>query len=117
MAEKRQVKFKALGDERHIPTSQDMGTLIMEETVDDIHLFKRLARTYVIEGADRTAICSQNAQVCSFIPNCPLQKSMPPPPGRFRCREIPSIPDVAPLSRLVGRLHSSSPTQAASASF
>lgn len=60
------MKVKALGDERHVPASQDMGTLIMEDAVQDVEVFKQLAQRYVIEGSDRTAICSQNAQVRPF---------------------------------------------------
>lgn len=72
IAEKLQMKPKALGDERHVPTSQDMGTLILADDVEDIHVFKQLAREYVIEGSDRTAVCSQNAQVCLCVPKYPL---------------------------------------------
>ncbi|KAF9457119.1 hypothetical protein BDZ94DRAFT_1302117 [Collybia nuda] len=109
IAEKLQVKIKALGDERYIPTSQNMGTLTLEDATQEVEIFKQLAMRYVIEGDDRTVICSRNAQIAlqagrnkvaqawlllaasldECMPYLPAAPSPPPPPFHAQSPILP----------------------------
>ncbi|KAG6879192.1 hypothetical protein C0992_004495 [Termitomyces sp. T32_za158] len=62
LAEKWQIKMKALGDSRYAPVSQDMGTF-NAKSAHDIEAFSRLARGYIFHGEDRPTICAVNAHV------------------------------------------------------
>ncbi|KAF5371397.1 hypothetical protein D9615_009674 [Tricholomella constricta] len=62
LAEKQQIKMKALGDERFAPISQDVGTF-QSGTPSDLEAFNRLARGYVFHGGDRPTLCAVNARV------------------------------------------------------
>ncbi|KAG6885231.1 hypothetical protein C0993_004638 [Termitomyces sp. T159_Od127] len=62
LAEKRQIKVKALGDNCYVPVSQDLGTFNVEPA-HNIEVFSRLARGYIFYGEDRPTICAINARV------------------------------------------------------
>lgn len=56
-------KLKGLGDSPALLTSQTFGTYARETTLRDAAVLAKLARRYIIEGADRATICAQNAEV------------------------------------------------------
>ena len=57
-------RTKTLGEKPFIPNSQTVGTMSGHGLMEDTEIFVKLAHGYTIEDADKTILCSRNAEVC-----------------------------------------------------
>lgn len=77
-----------LGDDRYEPISQSFGTLA-NDNEDELEIFKRFARDYIIHGKNRPTICAVNARVSLPYHNLEYASYYPSSGGgRSKPREV-----------------------------